>query len=89
MIVRNEKERDILLEAGRRLRTVLDAVREHIRPGVGTEDLDQMAYKMIIAMGDTPAFLNYRPAGVQDAFPATLCVSLNQEMVHGIPSPKK
>ena len=86
MIVTNEKQKSTLLAAGKRLREVLDAVSERIAVGVTTKDLDTIAHTMIIDGGDTPAFLNYKPAGAPRAFPATLCVSVNDEMVHGVPS---
>ena len=88
MIITDETQKEILLEAGKRLRTVLDAVREHIQPGVATIDLDRVAYTMITERGDTPTFLNYKPSGMKRGFPATLCVSLNDQMVHGVPNPE-
>ncbi len=86
MIIADEKQKDILIESGKRLRTVLDAVRERIQPGVSTAELDALAYTLITERGDKPAFLNYRPAGAPAGFPATLCVSLNDEIVHGVPN---
>ena len=85
MIITNDTQKETLLEAGRRLRKVLDAVAENIVEGVSATELDKQAYTMIIEGGDKPAFLNYKPMGMKMAFPATLCVSLNHEMVHGIP----
>ena len=85
MIIKNEKQKDTLLAAGKRLREVLDAVSKQVVAGVSTKDLDKVAYTMIIEGGDTPAFLNYKPAGASHPFPATLCVSVNDEMVHGVP----
>ena len=90
MIVSDEKGRETLLEAGRRLRAALDAVRERIAPGVSAKDLDTHAHGLITAAGDTPAFLGYRPSAVHPLkFPGTLCVSVNDEMVHGIPGADK
>jgi methionyl aminopeptidase len=57
-----------------------------IKPGVSTKDLDTYAEKLIRKMGDEPAFLNYTPEGAKIPFPAALCVSVNDEVVHGIPS---
>src|SRR6185369_15782691 len=71
------------------LATVLYAVRDIIKPGVSTKDLDIYAEKLIREMGDTPAFLNYRPEGASTPFPASLCVSVNDEVVHGIPKKNK
>jgi len=60
-----------------------------VAPGVSTKELDTYAEKLIRKMGDTPAFLNYRPAGARNPFPATLCTSVNEEVVHGIPNANK
>jgi len=89
IIIKTPEEIEILREGGRRLATVLYQVREKIAPGVSTRELDAYAEKLIRAMGDLPAFLGYRPEGAQVPFPATLCVSINDEVVHGIPRPDK
>jgi methionyl aminopeptidase len=60
-----------------------------VRPGVSTKELDTHALKLIKELGDEPAFLNYRPEGAKTPFPASLCVSINDEVVHGIPSQKR
>jgi methionyl aminopeptidase len=60
-----------------------------VAPGISTKALDIYAEKLIREMGDEPAFLNYRPAGARTPFPASLCVSVNDEVVHGIPSENK
>lgn len=79
------EEIKILRESGRRLATVLYKVRDMIAPGISTKELDVYAEKLIRELGDTPAFLGYRPEGARTPFPATLCVSVNDEVVHGIP----
>jgi methionyl aminopeptidase len=68
---------------------VLYKTKEMIKPGVSTKDLDLYAEKLIREMGDTPAFLNYRPEGASKPYPASLCVSINDEVVHGIPNKKR
>jgi methionyl aminopeptidase len=85
IITKTPEEIEIIREGGRNLATVLYAVHEIIKPGVSTKDLDTYAEKLIREMGDTPAFLNYRPEGASTPFPAALCVSVNDEVVHGIP----
>ncbi len=70
----------LMKEAGKILRDVLNEVARYVKPGVATAELDKRAYELIRAEGCTPAFLGYR------GFPATLCVSINEEVVHGIPS---
>lgn len=89
IIIKTPEEIEILKEGGKHLATVLYKVKEKVLPGVSTKDLDLYAEKLIREMGDTPAFLNYRPAGARKPFPASLCVSINDEVVHGIPSKKR
>src|SRR3989344_5102423 len=89
VIIKTKKEIEILREGGKHLATVLYKVKEKVMPGVSTKDLDKYAEKLIREMGDIPAFLNYRPAGARTPFPATLCTSINEEVVHGIPSMDK
>ena len=66
---------------------ILTALREMVRPGTTTADLDRAAERMITRAGARSAFKNYRVGTV--VFPAVLCVSINEEVVHGIPSPKR
>ncbi len=89
IIIKTPKEIEILREGGRRLATILYKVKDKVKPGVSTKDLDDYAFKLITDMGDTPAFLNYRPEGADKPFPASLCVSVNDEVVHGIPNKNK
>ncbi|MFA6519995.1 MAG: type I methionyl aminopeptidase [Candidatus Paceibacterota bacterium] len=85
IIIKTPEEIEIIRECGKRLATVLHKVKDMVAPGVSTKDLDIYAEKLIREMGDIPAFLNYRPDGADKPFPATLCVSVNDEVVHGIP----
>ena len=89
IIIKTPEEIKILREGGKHLATVLYKVKDIVKPGVSTKDLDLYAEKLIREMGDTPAFLNYRPAGARTPFPASLCVSINDEVVHGIPNKKR
>lgn len=87
MIITNEKERAGVIESGRRLGVVLEEVAKLVAPGVSTADLDALAEKLIRDGGDVPAFKGYSPdqrAG--RPYPATLCVSINDEVVHGVPN---
>ncbi|MDP9248926.1 MAG: type I methionyl aminopeptidase [bacterium] len=85
IIIKTPAEIEIIREGGRRLATVLYKVRDRIASGISTKDLDIYAEKLIREMGDEPAFLGYRPEGARIPFPATLCISVNDEVVHGIP----
>lgn len=84
--IKTKKEIEILREGGRRLATVLYKVKGKVAPGVSTKELDDYAEKLIKDMGDEPAFLNYRPEGSIKSYPASLCISVNDEVVHGIPN---
>ncbi|MBP9816434.1 MAG: type I methionyl aminopeptidase [Candidatus Pacebacteria bacterium] len=86
MIVRTPEEREGIIEAGRRLGVVLSEVAKIVAPGVSTADLDILAEKLIREGGDVPAFLDYTPERGVRPYPATLCVSINNEVVHGIPN---
>lgn len=89
IIIKTPAEIEILREGGKRLATVLYKVKDMVAPGVTTKELDAYAEKLIREMGDVPAFLNYRPAGAKVAFPASMCISVNDEVVHGIPKKTK
>ena len=86
MIITNDTERENLIEGGKRLAAVLEALRVKVAPGVTTRELDDLAEELIRAGGDEPCFLGYTPEGAQRPYPATLCVSINDEIVHGIPN---
>ena len=89
IIIKTKEEIEILREGGKRLAAVLYKVKEMVKPGISTKDLDDYAFKLIKEMGDEPAFLNYRPEKAEFAYPASLCVSVNNEVVHGIPNRNK
>ena len=62
---------------------VLHKIKEHARPGISTKELDELTESMLKKLGGTPAFKGYR------GFPASLCASVNEVIVHGIPSKRK
>jgi len=86
MIVRTPEERASLIEAGKRLGEVLEALEAMVAPGVSTATLEGESVRRITERGDKPAFLNYTPEGAHRPYPASLCVSINDEVVHGIPN---
>jgi len=86
MTITNEIEREKLIEAGKRLARILSVLKDKVAPGVTAEDLDDVAEQLIRDGGDTPAFLGYTSEGALRPYPATLCVSINDEIVHGIPN---
>lgn len=85
VIIKTAEEIEILREGGKILAEILALVAEKVAPGISTYELDQYAYKLIKERGGDPAFLNYRPEGHAKPYPATLCSSVNSEIVHGIP----
>ena len=78
--VRNENEIQCMRESNRRLGIMLDELTDMIKPGVTTAYLNEQAEKLIEKLGGKPNFLNY------EGFPASICTSVNDEVVHGIPS---
>jgi methionyl aminopeptidase len=86
MTITTEAERENLIEGGKRLAAVLRALKAKVAAGVTTEELDTLAESMIREGGDEPCFLGYTPEGAGRPYPATLCVSINDEIVHGIPN---
>ncbi|OGZ44165.1 MAG: type I methionyl aminopeptidase [Candidatus Ryanbacteria bacterium RIFCSPHIGHO2_02_FULL_45_17b] len=88
-LIKSQKEIQALLEGGKKLADVLQSVVELVRPGVTTKELDELAEKLITACGGTPSFKGYSAFGARNAYPASLCTSINDEVVHGIPSEKR
>ena len=84
IIIKTPEEIKNIREAGRRLGEVVAKVSARVAPGVTTNELDDYAESLIKEMGDTPAFKNYQPEGASYPFPSTLCVSVNDQIVHGI-----
>lgn len=83
------EEIETLRQGGRIHAQILKEVAKKVKPGVKTGDLDIYAAQLLDAAGATAAFLGYTPKGISYPYPASLCVSVNEEIVHGIPSEKK
>lgn len=79
IIVKSEREIEIMRQAGRIVATVLETLRSQVEPGMKTRELDTIAMKQTKLMGAVPSFKGYR------GYPASVCVSINDEIVHGIP----
>ncbi len=86
IIIKTESEIERLKRGGPVLARTLSEVATYVAPGVTTKELDTIAHRLITDAGYVPAFLNYKPEGARKPFPASLCVSVNSEVVHGIPS---
>ena len=80
IVLKTNRELNLMREACRISAGALRVAGEAVEPGVTTEEIDRLAYQYIISQGAKPNFLNY--AG----FPATACISINDEVIHGIPS---
>ena len=84
--IKTPEEIEILREGGRRHSDILAEIAKLIVPGISTQTLEDFTRKLIQEGGDTSAFLGYRPRGAKRPYPAALCVSVNNEIVHGIPN---
>lgn len=73
-------------EAGRRLAEVVAVIAAKAEEGVFLKTLDTLTHALIMEKGDEPAFLGYRPEGAKRPYPASICASVNETIVHGIPS---
>lgn len=89
MIIETEEDKKQLRAAGNILSGVLKDLEALCKEGTTTAELDLAAEHAIKAQGAVAVFLGYRPEGAPSAYPAALCVSLNDEVVHGIPSSKR
>lgn len=87
-MIRIKSKEDIqkMREGGKRHAEILLALKSMIKHGVSTRALEEESRRLIEEGGDKSAFLNYQPHGAVRPFPATLCVSVNDEIVHGIPN---
>jgi methionyl aminopeptidase len=86
IVIKNPPEIETMRDAGRVNALVLQTIREMIRPGIRTEELDAAAEEIIHKHGGKPAFKNY-PGPYP--YPATLTISINEELVHGIPGKRR
>jgi methionyl aminopeptidase len=88
-LIKTPAEIEIIARAGAILRHTLDLLIPEIKPGVTLAALDRLAKKIIETNGGEPAFLGYVPEGAHKPYPATLCTSVNDVVVHGVPSSYK
>ncbi|EGL81993.1 methionine aminopeptidase, type I [Caldalkalibacillus thermarum TA2.A1] len=83
IVTKSKQELELMKEAGRIVALVHQALQEVIEPGITTKELDALAEKVIRSHGATPSFKGY------GGFPGSICTSVNEELVHGIPSERK
>jgi len=84
--LKTEAEIEVLREGGRRLARALAALAKMVVPGANSVQLEEAGRRMLSEDGDRPAFLGYRPPGARKQYPAAICVSVNHEIVHGVPN---
>lgn len=80
IVIKSQHEIELMREAGRILALTHEELKKIIRPGISTYDIDKRGEEIIRSFGCIPSFLNY------NGYPASICVSVNDEVVHGIPS---
>lgn len=86
MLIKSAPELKEIEEGGKRLGEVLGKLGEFCHAGISTLEVDKKAEELILQLGGVPAFKGYKTSPHDPPFPATICASLNDELVHGIPS---
>lgn len=81
--LKSESQIEMMRHAGRIVGEVLERLSQAVRPGISTQEMDDLAAQAILRLGGKPAFKGYQ------GFPANICASVNEEVVHGIPSGRK
>lgn len=82
--LKNESDIKHLRESGKRLARALRLTAAEVRPGITTRYLNDFFHKLVVEAGDEPAFLHYQPFGAEYPYPGSVCISVNDEVVHGI-----
>ncbi len=85
-MLKTKQEIEVLREGGKRLADVIARLAADVVEGITTQELEDKARKYIVDVGGKPAFLGYKPDGAPWAYPAALCTSINDVIVHGIPN---
>ncbi len=83
IVCKSQPEIEKLRRSGRMVRELLEEIKELVRPGVTTQDLENFVVKRVKELGAKPAFKGYR------GYPCCLCASVNSEVIHAIPSPRR
>jgi methionyl aminopeptidase len=83
IVLKTPEEVDVMAKASRVVAEALQILKKEVRPGISTDELDQLAEEAIRSRGAVPAFKGYR------SYPKTLCASINEQVVHGIPSGRR
>ncbi|MCM1533347.1 MAG: type I methionyl aminopeptidase [Corallococcus sp.] len=83
ILIKSNSQIALMRKANQIVRDTLNLLRDHTKPSISTYELNKLAHEYIVSQNATPSFLNYQ------GFPASICVSIDCEVVHGIPSKKK
>jgi len=89
MYLKTEEEIELIRESSLLVGKTLGELKQHITPGVSTLKLDEIAETFIRDHGAIPAFKNHNPSFASSPFPGSLCISINEEVVHGMPAAQK
>ena len=89
IVIKTPDEIRKMRAAGAIVASILDQAEAFVRPGVSTADIDELCHKAILATGSIPAPLNYCPSGSEHPYPCATCISVNNQVCHGIPSKEK
>ncbi len=84
-LIKTGREIELMAEAGRKLAYILRELKKEVRPGITTGDLDKKTRALLKEVGAKAAFLGYQPHGAEKPYPAVLCASVNEVVVHGVP----
>lgn len=83
ILIKTPEEIAIMAQAGQKLAKVIRELKAEVKPGLTTQELDKLAEELILKSGAKPAFKGY------GGFPASLCTSINEQIVHGVPSKRE
>src|SRR5262245_50287931 len=89
IFLKSRQEIEIMRTANRVVSEILAELQEKVAPGISTGEIDRMAADLIRKKGARSAFKGYQIRNGSVPFPATICISINDEVVHGIPSPQR
>jgi methionyl aminopeptidase len=89
IIIKSKREIEFLRRSNKIVAHVFREIEKMVKPDITTKELDREAERVIRSQGGIPAFKGYRPMGYRSEFPASMCISVNDEVVHGVPGPRK
>ena len=87
--IKSPEEINKIIEGGKIIGEILEKISKMVKPGISAWEIDVEAERLIVEAGGRPAFKNYRGHRSEPPFPSTICASVNEEVVHGIPSTNK